>query len=131
MTPYVRGNYPIDSANRVTKSGNKYATMLKVKMSTNWTEQTNFDLVCKRASGRRRYNAKRRAEARERYKLVIEAIRPPDGRKRGSQAQLARALGVHRSTVCRDVKKWKRMLLEVSRRLKVFQQSKEYEEVST
>lgn len=85
-------------------------------MSMNWTEQMDFDLVCKRAAGRRRYNAKRHAEARERYKLVVEAIMPPDGRKRGSQAQLARALGVHRSTICRDVAKWRKVWLEVMRR---------------
>ena len=81
-----------------------------------WSAKTDFDSVCKRAAGRRRYNAERRAEARERYKLVVEAIMPPEGRKRGSQAQLARALGVHRSTICRDVARWKRLLQEVMRR---------------
>lgn len=85
-------------------------------MGVNWTEQTDFDAVCRRAAGRRRYNAKRREEARERYKLVVAAIMPPDGRRRGSQAQLARALGVHRSTICRDVAKWRRFMLEVMRR---------------
>jgi hypothetical protein len=82
----------------------------------NWSAKTDFDVVCKRAAGRRRYNAKRRAEARERYLQVVEAIMPPSGRKRGSQAQLARALGVHRSTICRDVAKWRLFLLEGIRR---------------
>lgn len=82
----------------------------------NWNAPADFDSVCRRAAGRRRYNAKRRAEARERYIKVLEVIRPPDGRKRGSQAQLARALGVHRSTICRDVAKWRRFLLEVMHR---------------
>ncbi len=81
----------------------------------NWSAKTDFDVVCKRAAGRRRYNAKRRAEARERYLQVVEAIMPTNGRKRGSQAQLARALGVHRSTICRDVAKWRRLLLEAMR----------------
>ena len=81
-----------------------------------WSAPTDSDAVNKRAAGRRRYNAERRAEARERYKLVVEAIMPPDGRKRGSQAQLARALGVHRSTISRDVAKWRRFLLEVMHR---------------
>lgn len=85
-------------------------------MSMNWSAQTDFDAVCKRAAGRRRYNAERRAEARERYKLVVNTIMPPEGRKRGTQAQLARALGVHRSTICRDVARWRRFLLEVMRR---------------
>lgn len=82
----------------------------------NWSEKTDFDAVCKRAAGRRRYNAKRRAEARERYLQVVEAIMPTGGHMRGTQAQLARVLGVHRSTICRDVAKWRRFLLEVMRR---------------
>ena len=82
----------------------------------NWSAKTDFDAVCKRAAGRRRYNAKRRAEAKERYLQVVEAIMPTGGRKRGTQAQLARVLGVHRSTICRDVAKWRRFLLEVMRR---------------
>lgn len=81
-----------------------------------WSAKTDFDVVCKRAAGRRRYNAKRRAEARERYLQVVEAIMPTGGRERGTQAQLARALGVHRSTICRDVAKWRRFLLDVMRR---------------
>lgn len=85
-------------------------------MSMNWGAPTDFDLVCRRAAGRRRYNAERRAEARERYKQVVEAVMSPNGRKRGSQAQLARALGVSRSTICRDVAKWRRFLLEVMHR---------------
>ena len=85
-------------------------------MSANWTERTDFDSVCRRAAGRRRYNVKRRAEARERYKLVVQAIVPPDGRRRGWQTRLARALGVHRSTICRDVAKWRQFMLKVMRR---------------
>lgn len=91
-----------------------------------WSAPTDLDSVCKRAAGRRRYNAKRQAEARDRFKLVLEAILPPEGRKRGTQAQLARALGVHRSTVSRDVKKWKRTLLEVARRLQTLQKDKDH-----
>jgi hypothetical protein len=81
-----------------------------------WSAKTDFNVVCKRAAGRRRYNTKRRAEARERYLQVVEAIMPTGGCKRGTQAQLARVLGVHRSTICRDVAKWRRLLLEVMRR---------------
>jgi hypothetical protein len=93
----------------------------------NWSAPTNFDLVCKRAAGRRRYNAQRQAEARERFKIVIEAILPPESRKRGTQAQLARALGVHPSTICRDVKKWKRTLRDAMARLRVMLQIEESE----
>jgi methylphosphotriester-DNA--protein-cysteine methyltransferase len=99
-------------------------------MGTNWSAPTDFDLVCKRAAGRRRYNAERQAEAQERFKLVLAAILPPEGRKRGTQEQLARALGVHPSTISRDVKKWKRTLLKVMEQLKALRQSKESEEVA-
>lgn len=95
-----------------------------------WSAPTDFDLVCKRAAGRRRYNAQRQAEARERFKIVIAAILPPEGRQRGTQAQLARALGVHPSTISRDVKKWKRTLREAMERLRVMLQIEESEEVT-
>lgn len=87
--------------------------IIRAKVNMNWSAQTEFETVCKRAAGRRRYNAERRAKARERFKIVLQLTFPPEGRKRGSQARLARALGVHRSTICRDVASWKRLLLEV------------------
>lgn len=93
----------------------------------NWSAPTDFDLVCKRAAGRRRYNAERQAGARERFKIVLMTILPPEGRERGTQAQLARSLGVHPSTICRDVKKWKLTLIEVAQRLKALRQSMETE----
>lgn len=82
-------------------------------MNMNWSAQTDFETVCKRAAGRRRYNAERQAEARKRYKQVKDVIWSPDGCKRGTQAELARAFGVHRSTICRDVAKWRKLWLEV------------------
>lgn len=82
-----------------------------------WSAQTEFKTVCKRAAGRRRYNAKRQAEARERFKIVLAMTLPPAGRIHGSQAQLARELGVHRSTICRDVAKWKHTLAQAIRHL--------------
>lgn len=91
----------------------------------NWSAKTDFDAVCKRAAGRRHYNAKRREEARKRYLQVVEAIMPSGGRKRGSQAQLARALGVHRSTICRDVARWRRLLLNVMRRYRALIEDKD------
>jgi hypothetical protein len=87
--------------------------IIRAKTNMSWSAQTDFETVCKRAAGRRRYNAERRAKARERFKIVIQLTVPPEGRKRGTQARLARALGVHRSTICRDVANWKRLLLEV------------------
>lgn len=84
-------------------------------MGNNWSATTDFETVCRRAAGRRRYHAKRQAEARERFKIVLAATFSPEGQKQGTQAELARALGVHRSTICRDVKRWKRTLLEAAR----------------
>lgn len=94
-------------------------------MSMSWSEQIDFDKVCKRAAGRRRYNAQRQAEARKRFKVVLNATFPPEGRKRGAQAQLARVLGVHPSTISRDVAKWKRTLVESVRRYRVLQRHSE------
>jgi hypothetical protein len=82
----------------------------------NWSAQTDFETVCKRAAGRRRYNAERQAEARKRYKQVKDVIWSPDGCKRGTQAELARAFGVHRSTICRDVAKWRKLWQDVMQR---------------
>lgn len=84
-------------------------------MSTKWSTPTDFETVCRRAAGRRRYHAKRQAEARKRFKIVLAVTFPPEGHKRGTQAQLARELGVSRSTISRDVAKWKRTLLEAGR----------------
>jgi hypothetical protein len=52
-------------------------------MYNNWNAQTDFDVVCKRAAGRRRYNAQRRAEAQERFKEVLAKTFSPEGQKRG------------------------------------------------
>jgi hypothetical protein len=78
-----------------------------------WSTETDFATVCKRAAGRRRFNAERHAKARERFMLVSKLSSSPEGRKRGSQAKLASILGVHRSTICRDIASWKRLLQEV------------------
>jgi DNA-binding transcriptional MocR family regulator len=84
-------------------------------VSKNWSAPTDYDLVCRRAAGRRRYNAKRQAEAHKRFKIVLAVTFPTEGHKRGAQAQLARELGVSRSTISRDVAKWKNTLLEAGR----------------
>jgi hypothetical protein len=98
-----------------------------VNMSKDWSTPIDFETVCRHAAGRRHYQAKRQAETRERLKIVLAATFPPEGHKRGTQAELARALDVHRSTICRDVKKWKRTLLEVARLWKEMQNRSQFE----
>jgi hypothetical protein len=55
------------------------------------------DWIIKRAGGRRRYNAERkRAQAARR--IIVAGLLPDE-----YQADIARLLGVSRSTICRDV----------------------------
>jgi hypothetical protein len=101
--------------------------IIRAKTNMSWSNKTDFETVCKRAAGRRRYNAERRAKARERFMIVTKQTVPLEGRKRGSQARLARVLGVHRSTISRDVTRWKQLLLEVMERRRGLQAEKQIE----
>jgi len=62
----------------------------------------SWDQVCRRAAGRRHYNSWRRVRAHDRQRRVLNYWRESKGR-RGWQADAAVALGVHRSTITRDV----------------------------
>jgi len=63
-----------------------------------WSDRTDPDTVARRAAGRRHYNSVRTFRATLRRREVAALL------VRGlSQAEIARVLGVHRSTVCRDV----------------------------
>jgi hypothetical protein len=72
-------------------------------MSTNWTAPTSWDAVCRRAAGRRRYNAARK-ELRNarRAEIICRAKGMSWWRLYGIQAALARELGVSRATISRD-----------------------------
>ena len=82
-----------------------------------WTQPRNVGEVNRRAGGRRRYNAARRRMADRRLiplarqlaslDLLDEllTVRQPKPLPRHLIPTLARALGVHRSTVWRDVKR--------------------------
>ncbi len=74
--------------------------------TSDWSRNTRWDEVCRRASGRRRYNAVRRLHAELRRHDLIERARELGTwlTERGFQAAQARRLGVHRSTISRDVK---------------------------
>ncbi len=80
--------------------------------TSDWSADTSWDEVCRRASGRRHYNAVRRLHAELRRNDLIERARELGTwlTERGFQAAQARRLGVHRSTVCRDIKQLERQL---------------------
>src|SRR4051812_48296622 len=85
-------------------------------MGGTWSEPTTHEAVCRRASGRRHYNAWRSFRACERRMHVARLLRQytQEGAPRhGAQARVARELGVHRSTVTRDVQALERDLREV------------------
>src|ERR1700683_1124237 len=67
-----------------------------------WSDPVSTDEAHARAAGRRLYNGVRHAQAMVRAGEVIRLLNER-GFGRGVQAQIARELGVHRSTVSRDV----------------------------
>ena len=74
-----------------------------------WAAPTSRDEAYRRASGRRRYNAWRQFRAAyRRHQIIDVALQLRLGFfARGAQAAIARALGVSRSTIHRDV--WRLM----------------------
>ncbi len=70
-----------------------------------WHRPTSWESVCRRASGRRRYNAWRKLKAAMRQREVERwlAAKGAGLFAWGTQAEIARCLGVHRSTVGRDI----------------------------
>ncbi len=69
-----------------------------------WSEPTSADEAHRLAAGRRHYNAVRQAQGIDRAVKVVQLLKE-HGFARGVQAQIARELGVHRSTITRDVRK--------------------------
>ena len=71
------------------------------------TMPTDYESLSKRAAGRYRYNRLRQFRATMRLVEVV-ALLKDFGLGRGSQPQIAERLGVHRSTICRDMAKLRR-----------------------
>ena len=67
-----------------------------------WSAPTDWETVCKRARGRANYNARRRLAARLRQREVLVLL-ARFGWKYGVQSLIAAHLGVHKSTICRDL----------------------------
>ena len=79
----------------------KCATKGATEVSNTWTPQSWEEAVL-RAAGRRRYNSVRRVLAElRRHELIAFWKEHPY--TPGWKAQAARALGVHRSTITRDM----------------------------
>ena len=70
-----------------------------------WNHPRTWDEVCRRAAARRRWNAVRRVVAEDRRRQVLELVLALGGLQRGTQSRIAAALGVHRSTVCKDLRR--------------------------
>jgi hypothetical protein len=71
----------------------------------NWSAPTDWQTVCARAAARRKYNSLRRLRAEERRRQVLELALQLGGLGRGVQTTIAAVLGVHRSTVSKDLKR--------------------------
>lgn len=82
---------------------------------SNWTNATSWAIVCARANGRRRYHRKLRREQRRRRREVAWLVdigyftdKYHDNQLygvllQGNQTDAAKLLGVHRSTISRDL----------------------------
>ena len=71
--------------------------------TNDWGNESDSLRVSKRAKGRDRYNARRSRAAMFRLWQASKLLEEVGYlSKRGWQSELARRLGVHRSTICRD-----------------------------
>jgi DNA-binding CsgD family transcriptional regulator len=68
-------------------------------MSGSWSAPTAWDIVCRRAGGRRHHNALRRLRAARRRAEVVKLLG-----EAYTTGEIAAQLGVSRWTVWRDVK---------------------------
>lgn len=68
-----------------------------------WSAPVSSEEAARRTAGRRLYNARRTEETLLRRREVVEMLRY-SGHGWGSQAKMARALGVSEATISRDVK---------------------------
>jgi hypothetical protein len=70
-----------------------------------WNQPRSWEEVCRRHAARRRWNAVRRVVAEDRRRQVLELVLALGGLQRGTQSRIAAALGVHRSTICKDLRR--------------------------
>jgi hypothetical protein len=68
----------------------------------NWRAPKSWDEVCRRAAGRRRYNAERQVGVMVRRWRVLELVKQT-GLVSGAQRRMAKELGVSEATISRDI----------------------------
>lgn len=71
--------------------------------------------ACHLVGGRRHYNARRRAQAEARRARIVKRLVAVEFHKRGWQAEIARQLGVNRSTIHRDLAAIRQAARQVAR----------------
>lgn len=91
--------------------------------SSTWSINTTGISAAKRAGGRRRYNKNRQRMAIKRRYDLVQIIRE-SGLNHGWQSMAAEALGVSRSTICRD---FRAIQLSWSKRAKAKREKQERE----
>ena len=69
----------------------------------------SFDEACRRAGGRRRYNAARRLAMHNRRREILRLMKTPVGQGYGAGKRLAQLLGVSVQTISRGMKECERM----------------------
>ena len=69
-----------------------------------WSQPTDWDTVCRRARGRAKYNSLRRLRAQLRRREVLHLWFEWRDQP-GLQSLIAAHLGVHKSTICRDLQR--------------------------
>src|SRR5260370_22818777 len=74
---------------------------------------TNFDDVCKRAAGRRRYHAERQKIQWKRQLKVLSELEQANWETFGKGRMLARELGVSEATISRDIKHWRALRIKL------------------
>lgn len=77
-------------------------------MSKGWIP-TNFEGVCKRAAGRRRYHAERQRTQSKRQWEVLKELEQANWESYGLGRTLSKKLGVSEATISRDVRHWRLM----------------------
>ena len=79
----------------------------RARMTTSWTKLTTTDHAMRRASGRRHYNAERQWQAFFRLLDILKLV-DQYGMGHGACQRIADELGVHRSTISRQLSPYRR-----------------------
>jgi hypothetical protein len=71
----------------------------------NWDPPRNWDEVCRRDVARKCWNSLRQFLAEERRRQLLDLVLELGGLQRGSETWIAEALGVHRSTISKNLRR--------------------------